>query len=730
MTSIHVPPLVTVVIPTYNYADKIGRAISGVSTQTISNFECYIIDDGSTDNTEEVVNEIIQHDLRFHYYKQENGGVAVARNHGISLGTAPYVCCLDADDFIEPQFLEACVMTLSKHREYGIAYTALKIVTADGHTKVSAWPTQFNYERQLGRYNQIPTCCVFRRVMWERLGGYRSRYCPHGAGSEDAEFWLRAGAYGFNAVMATDAPLFVYSYMTGRVSGSKDYTEIDWTAHHPWTSDMRHPFASIAKPRRQSHPVHQYDNPAVSIIIPVGPNHRRTVFDALDSLESQTYRDWEAVVVDDSGSDEPWEFDGFPDPWRAYPYARIFKTEGKKGAGVARNLGAQKARAPFLLFLDADDALTGEALEEMVTAWGIHQKIIYSDYAGKCYIEKAEVDKHKERVLFYDEKTKLAVLRHNSADYECERAIREPSKDLYIWNLISSLVPKTWHDEIGGFDENMSAWEDWDYWIRMAHAGKCFFRIDKPLVVYRFYTGTRREQGMRDYENLIKYMQDIYRKEKIMPCNCGGKARSNTVVKTTIPTNRINKENEAMNQVNDDNFVLVYYDHPNRGQHKVIGAATHTNYGYRGAGDKFYVHRKDIAAQPNIYKVIDTKVSAPQKKAVAPPAPAPVAPKPMVSSIPIDIDMPTTASPNIMESEDISLDAVPGITPSIRGQLNAAGVYSIAELLELGEEGLLNIKGVGKNRAVTINAFAKDYLEKHTTPDAEDAVSSSDEPAE
>lgn len=286
-----IPPLVTIVIPTYNYAEKIGRAINGVITQTISNYECFIIDDGSTDNTEDVVKQLTTHDARFHYHKQGNAGVAVARNRGIALGTAPYVCCLDADDTIEPQFLEACVGALLKDKDYAIAYTSLRLVLADGRTRVSEWPSEFHFDLALDRHNQVPTCCVFTRVMWERLGGYRSRYCPHGAGSEDAEFWLRAGAHGFNAIRATDAPLFVYSFMSGRVSGNEAYREIDWLAAHPWTEDRRHPFPSVATPKRASHPVHAYDSPVVSVVIPVGPQHRKTVFDSLDSLEGQTFRD-------------------------------------------------------------------------------------------------------------------------------------------------------------------------------------------------------------------------------------------------------------------------------------------------------------------------------------------------------------------------------------------------------------------------------------------------------
>ena len=153
---------------------------------------------------------------------------------------------------------------------------------------------------------------MFRKKMWERLGGYRSRYCPHGAGSEDAEFWLRAGLYGFPAKKVTDAPLFRYSYKSGRVSGDKNYREIDWHSLHPSTKDKQHPIMCVATPanKKLSHPVRQYDEPLVSVVIPVGNGHKQHVFNALDSLESQTMRKWEAIIVDDTNDNSGWDFDG------------------------------------------------------------------------------------------------------------------------------------------------------------------------------------------------------------------------------------------------------------------------------------------------------------------------------------------------------------------------------------------------------------------------------------
>lgn len=587
-------PIVTVVIPAYNYAGVVERAIKSVMAQTVNNLECFVVDDGSTDNSEEVVRQVIEHDKRFTYIKQSNAGVANARNKGVSSGTGKYICCLDADDQIKPEFLEACITYLEEHPEIGIAYTGLWLVTENGKDGLSEWPGEFNYDKQLEGYNQIPTCNVARREVWDRLGGQRQRYAPEGAGEEDAELWLRAGAYGFRAKKVTDAGLFLYSWRTGRVSGNREHRMTDYLAWHPWTRDGEHPFASVATPEKSSHAVRQYDNPLVSVIIPVGPGHEQIVITALDSLDAQSYRKWECIIAWDSDAD-------YSHIQTVYPHAKIIKT-GKKGAGAARNAGVKAANAPLVLFLDADDWILPDCLKSMMYVFARNPAIIYTDYIGKATIDAklANDYKNSQRLLEYDEKTGFASILGRAKDYDCEMAQRQPDQNLYIWNLVTSLVPKAWHNEIGGFDESMKSWEDWDYYIRLAKAGKCFYRVEEPMVVYRYYSGTRRETGLQSHQDLLQYMLDKYRKVKIVACNCGKK---NSVVYG--PDAGIKQPNmindQKVDQMSDSNYVLAKYNHLNVGGHRVIGPSSRIDYGYRSGGDEFLVHKMDVESDPQLF---------------------------------------------------------------------------------------------------------------------------------
>ena len=96
--------MISVIIPTYNRGNRITESIKSVLNQTYSDLELIVIDDGSTDNTSDVVNNI--HDCRLLYYKQDNKGACAARNYGIKLAKGEYIAFQDSDDTWEPNKLE------------------------------------------------------------------------------------------------------------------------------------------------------------------------------------------------------------------------------------------------------------------------------------------------------------------------------------------------------------------------------------------------------------------------------------------------------------------------------------------------------------------------------------------------------------------------------------------------------------------------------------------------
>lgn len=628
-------PKAAIIIPSYNYAGKLHNAIRSALEQDFPLLEWVIVvDDGSPDDgaTREVVAGWTAKDKRVVYIRQDNRGVAIARNTGIEYAWkegAKYVACLDADDWLSPKFLSTCIPPLEKSAALGITYTGLFYHKPDGTQGLSQWPGDWDFDAQVMRRNQVPTACVFRVDMWRRLGGYRQRYAPLGAGSEDAEFWLRSGANGFKAEKVTNEGLFHYSWQSGSVSGNPAYKEVDWLSWHPWAGkegDTKHPFASYAKPKARWHPVRQYDEPLVSVIIPVGPHHQQYLWDALDSLEGQTFRNWEAVVVMDTREKV------LPAIRDAFPYVRWGFTHGK-GAGAARNEGARLARAPFLMFLDADDYLLPKCLDIMLETWRVENAIPYSDYLGKAHVDDVSklAPDLQSRVYFHNTKTHEALIGYRAANFDCEVAARQPELPYpFIWCNVTCLVPKPWHEAIGGFDEKMKSWEDVEYNWRLARAGRCFVRIPQELMVYRFSTGQRRQDGLREHQSIVEYVRGKWRGNEAVPCGCSGNGQATLVQSPQVESRPVvvalaGKTNGRPMVMDDANFVLARYLHPNIGEHTVVGTATGTKYGFRGGGDIFLVHREDVAAQPHLFAPVEQKPTpVPVAARQAPPPPQPV----------------------------------------------------------------------------------------------------------
>jgi len=110
---IYMSNLISVIIPVFNKEMYIENSIKSVISQTHSNFELIVIDDGSTDQSAKVINEIKnQENEKIKYFFQSNKGVSAARNYGLSIAKGKYICFLDADDLYLPTFLEEMLMNI------------------------------------------------------------------------------------------------------------------------------------------------------------------------------------------------------------------------------------------------------------------------------------------------------------------------------------------------------------------------------------------------------------------------------------------------------------------------------------------------------------------------------------------------------------------------------------------------------------------------------------------
>ena len=180
-------PKVSVIIPTYNRASLISRAVDSVLAQTFKDYEVIIIDDGSKDNTKEVLESYTG---RVKYIYQNNGGISVARNRGIEESNGKYIAFLDSDDYWAPEKLEMQAKILDENPKVGIVYVRMPIVNEKGEV-LGMKPNGIsgkNFQELLRVWGDLPTSSVMtRRECFDRVGVFDENLPP----MEDIDMWLR-----------------------------------------------------------------------------------------------------------------------------------------------------------------------------------------------------------------------------------------------------------------------------------------------------------------------------------------------------------------------------------------------------------------------------------------------------------------------------------------------------------------------------------------------------------
>lgn len=186
-------PRVSVIVPAYNAAAHVGRAVDSVLAQTWPDLELLVVDDGSSDATLDV---LAGYGTRLRVLRQANAGPAAARNHGLREAQGDYVAFLDADDYWEADKVAAQVALLEAHADVGFCSTATRVVDGAGDT-VAHWPCLavgtplpdalfMNGAAISGSTSGV----MARRSLLQRSGGFDATL----RGFEDPDLWTRLAA--------------------------------------------------------------------------------------------------------------------------------------------------------------------------------------------------------------------------------------------------------------------------------------------------------------------------------------------------------------------------------------------------------------------------------------------------------------------------------------------------------------------------------------------------------
>ena len=208
---------ISIVMPAYNAGDTIRASIQSVLDQTYQKFELIIIDDGSTDATADIVRDFCD---AVRFVTQENGGPAVARNHGIELCQYDWVTFLDSDDLWQPHKLERQLQR-AQETTAAIVYTNVRNFGAGdrvGEFRNLPPMPQGDVFVDLLRDNFVTLSTVMiRRDVLLDVGGFR----PEMTGTEDWDLWLRLAEQG-QEFAAISEPLVDYRWLDDSFSRNND----------------------------------------------------------------------------------------------------------------------------------------------------------------------------------------------------------------------------------------------------------------------------------------------------------------------------------------------------------------------------------------------------------------------------------------------------------------------------------------------------------------------------
>jgi glycosyltransferase involved in cell wall biosynthesis len=187
------PCSISVVIPCFNHGEFLAEAVTSVTNTKRQDVELIIVDDGSTDQrTRKEVDVFVDQGIKV--VRQENRGLAAARNAGILVSEGKYILPLDADNRVRLGYIEHGIRILDGNPEVGVVYgDAEYIGMRSGRWRVGSFKRD-----QLLKWNYIDACAVYRRTVWEQNHGYDDTMPIQGL--EDWDFWLGALENGWQFV--------------------------------------------------------------------------------------------------------------------------------------------------------------------------------------------------------------------------------------------------------------------------------------------------------------------------------------------------------------------------------------------------------------------------------------------------------------------------------------------------------------------------------------------------
>lgn len=382
-------PIISVIVPVYNNAPYLKQCLTSITEQTLHDIEIICINDGSTDDSENILLEYAEHDKRVKVLSTENGGAAKARNKGLEIAHGEFVCFMDSDDYYpSSDILETLYNNANK---YGVKISGGSIgyFTPDSpDLKLVHWDLKQSFAREaVVKYRDYQYDYGYTRYIFNRdfLASNNLTF-PEYSYFEDPPFLVKAMIL---AEQFCTTSMISYAYrcdyktttwnrkkVSDYIKGLKDIWEL--SIQHKLPRLIDHICCHVAPHIKEltkhtdkeqkavlDNIRHAVDTatPLISVIVPVYKTEA-TLRRCLDSICCQTYKNLEIICVNDGSPDG---CGAILDEYASRDCRIKVINQKNQGLSAARNTGLDAATGAWITGLDSDDYLEADAYESCLS---------------------------------------------------------------------------------------------------------------------------------------------------------------------------------------------------------------------------------------------------------------------------------------------------------------------------------------------------------------------------
>lgn len=507
-------PLFSFVIPCFNHGAFVIEAVDSVrKIKEVEQYEIIVVDDGSTDlGCIEVLNRLRDEGVRL--IRQKNQGLGSARNNGIMQARGRYILPVDADNKIRPVYFYRSIEIFDTDPETGVVFSDVQFF---GEKSFRGKLNRHHFAQQFIQ-NQIDACAVFRREVWEQVGGYQEQMI----GYQDWEFWTAVGSLKYWKFYHLKEIGFEYRVLPGSmVTHTRMFHEeiLDFiSARH--VRNLRQSHAELRKkvetdsqgksselgaPVILSGPT----DPLVSIIAP-NFNKERYLPTRLDSLFKQTYRNFEVILLDDASNDESRTIlERYADRYNNVQL--IFNEENSGNVFKQWQKGIASAKGDVIWVAECDDYCDTEFLSKLIphlcSPFNVGVAYCQSNFVN----EKGHIFGNHLNILEGLDK----CLWRNDFLMEGPEFVRRYMRRINCLPNASGILFHRHLMELIDWDEVTSykVCGDWCIWVKLLMNSNIYF-CAKPMNFFRFSQDTVRDSHSHDLSRVVEHLRIIEMIEK------------------------------------------------------------------------------------------------------------------------------------------------------------------------------------------------------------------------